>query len=673
MIAIDRRRPRPGEPGSEAEADGPDSQPLDTPEPAQLRPNITATTAGGPFAQVPTPQIGAPNSQPVLRAPEPTTPPAQSLSVAQTALGSAKPGTQAAPMFGGAGGVSLPGLGVVSGGPGTSPPAQPQTQPAPPINPAWVNTTTAGGPQGQVAPGSMIPPTPQVGAPIPTLSAPGAPSQTQSFNLPNAATQFPGADGKGNVSGGGSSGQFWQAFDQSQSAPLSPEEQSKATRIMQGDQSLMNEYKQQYGNGWFEKWGADQNMYAKRLTNQTATAGDINALAGMSGEEAWDVISGKTTIGGSQDGSQMGTNYMNALRAMTTDQRRQFLSQWPEGSRNRALIEGSLAAQGIAVDNADTGQRWEGKTQNNGPFASAVPVYSNDVRGTGVNSQGLAGYGTPTPQIAPPPGTGGYDPGNAGGGVTATPGKINTTTGGTGGSGGAPVVGGGPSGAPAFPSTPAPGVGAPGDLTNLDPVQQAMRDETLRRLQNPSPYDDALWQKEVDRAKLSSDEQWKRNRDSLDADLAARGINFSSIAGDKLSDFNTARSRSWDDTLTGFLSDRAKGIGSARDQAFNAGNTERTYYDDQRQRGIDNQFDVTRLAEALRQGQEGTALDWTRLGLDALGNSTAGAADLGAGAAASAGQTGTQDYITQWLAQFYGNKKPTPQTGAPSTVNYGMQ
>jgi hypothetical protein len=202
----------------------------------------------------------------------------------------------------------------------------------------------------------------------------------------------------------------------------------------------------------------------------------------------------------------------------------------------------------------------------------------------------------------------------------------------------------------------------------------AMRNETLRRLQNPSPYDDALWQKEVDRAKASSEEQWKGRRDALDADLAARGINWSSVAGDKLSDFNTARGRSWDDVLTGFLSDRAKGIGSARDQAFNAGSTERNYYDKLRQDAIGNQFDVTRLQEALRQGREGTALDWTRLGLGALGQSTSGSADLGAGMAQSAGQTGTGDYIAQLLAQFYGRNAPRPQVGSPSSpVNYGMQ
>lgn len=207
-------------------------------------------------------------------------------------------------------------------------------------------------------------------------------------------------------------------------------------------------------------------------------------------------------------------------------------------------------------------------------------------------------------------------------------------------------------------------------MTNLDPVQQAMRAETLRRLQNPSPYDDALWQAQVDKAKASSDETWRKAGDNLTADLAQRGINWSSVAGDKFSDFNTAKGRSWDDTLTGFLKDRANGIAAARDQAFNAGNTERNYYDNLRQQAIANQFDVTKLAEALRQGKEGTAIDWTRLGLDALGNSTAGAADLGAGAAASAGNTGTGDYIAQWLAQFYGKNAPKPAVAKPVATTY---
>ena len=634
MIAIDRRRPRPGEPGSEAEADGPDSQPLDTPEPAQLRPNITATTANGPFAQVPTPQIGAPNSQPVLRAPEPTTPPAP--SVAQMALGTSETAVQR--------------------------PVAPKVNTAP-LNPAWLNTTTAGGPQGQVAPGSMIPPTPQGTGGYQPGNAydPNKPESRSNVRppVPGEASPFGGVI----PPAGGPPAPTPRVGAPSPIATLSGDWTPPVAAA--GSAPLIASA----AGGTMSAAGDAANPFRGYQTEQGGKFGGYDSVP-LANDP-----SGRTFKQYDQDF----VKNANALKQVPPLSREEFAAMTASDSGANAVKDKIANGQPVSDKELAFVRQARGMELQQDTAAPTFGTFGTKAGNATAadpaeQARALAAW-QPTPQIAPPPGTGGYDPGNAGGGVTALPGGVqNVPAGPSGGvSGGAPVVGGGPSGAPAFPSTPAPGVGAPGDLTNLDPVQQAMRDETLRRLQNPSPYDDALWQKEVDRAKLLSDEQWKRNRDSLDADLAARGINFSSIAGDKLSDFNTARSRSWDDILTGFLSDRAKGIGSARDQAFNAGNTERTYYDDQRQRGIDNQFDVTKLQEALRQGQEGTALDWTQLGLNALGQGTSGAADLGAGAAASAGNTDTTDYLTQWLAQFYGNKKPTPQTGAPSTVNYGMQ
>lgn len=548
------RRKRPGEDfGGEADAVQSDL----TGESKPLTPPLTATSANGPIARVPAPQIGAPG--PVLKAPEPIATPQAPQSVAGIALGTSAPKVNMAP---------------------TATPGQP--------------------PAG---------PTPQVGAPAPiqTLSGEWTPPTASAQSAPLIAsaaggTMTPQGDASNPFKGyetdqGGKFGGY-------DSVPLAGD--AKGRTFKQYDQDFVTNAR---------SLGLDKlPPIDPRLFTQMYTAN--NNL----GEEIKDKIANGQPV---------------------TDLEKQYI----------ARARGMELQQDTAAPTFGTFGTKEGTTTAKDPAEQARLL---EQMRTGAIPSG------PAPQVGAPPG------------VTAPPSKVNTTTAGpAGGGGGAPAVGVGPSGTPAFPSTPSPSVGSPRDVTDLDPVQQAMRDETLRRLQNPSPYDDALWKREEDRARLSHDEQWKRERDNLDADLAARNINWSSIAGDKFSDFRTAKGRAWDDVLTGFLSDRAKGIGSARDQAFNAGQTERTYYDDQRQRGIDNQFDVTRLAEALRQGREGTAIDWTRLGLGALGTSADNSADLGAGAAASAGQTGTGDFIAKWLEQYYGKRVPKPGVGAPAPAMAG--
>lgn len=156
-------------------------------------------------------------------------------------------------------------------------------------------------------------------------------------------------------------------FDRSQSAPLTAEEQDLATRIMKGDPALMAEYQAKYGTAWLTTWEADQNKFYLRLVNQTATAEELAKLSGLSGQDAWDIMSGKN--------NPSGANYLNALKAMTPAQRQAFLDQWPAGSYDRVLVEGSLAAQGVTVAIADTGRRWDGTSKFISPWAPAVPVY----------------------------------------------------------------------------------------------------------------------------------------------------------------------------------------------------------------------------------------------------------------------------------------------------------
>ena len=541
-------------------------------------------------------------------------------------------------------------------------------------------------------------------------SAPGAPSQTQSFNLPNAATQFPGADGTGPTTGGSSPGAFYQRFDQSQAAPLSPEEQSKATRIMQGDQSLMNEYKQQYGAGWFDKWGADQDMYDKRLRNQTATGGDINALSGMSGQKAWDVISGKTTIGGSQDGSQMGTNYMNALRSMTPDQRTQFLNQWPEGSYDRAMIEGSLAAQGITSGSGDTGQRWDGKTQNNGPMASAIPVYSGNVQGTGTNSQGLAGYGAPSspptpggapalPSVAPAPtagpnfdefmrqeqerlageakhnaGPGGFDKGIlAGEGYTATPGKVGTTY--------APPAG--------SPATGLPGVGAaPSGAFTQTPTtaENALTNQTL----DYGPLTDRfkVAQSELENWDKTSNPQFQADLRDAMRKAAAGGALGSGMLQTSIGDIAQNRELTRQGMGTSFLNNALTGsIGDAKDRAnfaagqqgFQAGQQQTAFGQGVTEAELNDRLTGNAFSRALQTliaGQSGNPAD-TQLALSGIfGNAGADAGNalssLIGNKTANGGAADTSGYLQMILDAIKKQGGGTTATAGGSTYD-GLQ
>lgn len=367
---------------------------------------------------------------------------------------------------------------------------------------------------------------------------------------------------------------YYQAFNQNQSTPLSPEEQKIATRIMQGDQSLMNEYKQKYGADWLNKWGADQDMYDARLRNQTATAQDINGLRGMSGQKAWDVISGKTTIGGSQDGSQMGTNYMNALRAMTPDQRQQFLGQWKEGSYDRQLIEGGLAAQGITAQNADTGRRWNGATQNMGAMAPAVPVYQEGtVRGTGVNSQGLEGF----------------DWSNAAAKTAASTQGLPGVSASQGGQGG-----------------PTGQTGAGNVAQTATTPENALTLQTLSRAPGADRYQQAMsqwdaWQK-------STNPQYQAaNRDAL-RQAAAGGSLGSGMLNTSLGDLAANRQLQMDtqkqnflsQALTGSIEDAFRDVGIAQQQqGFQKG---------QQDTAFQNAMQGAGLQEALRSGAFNRAL-----------------------------------------------------------------
>lgn len=194
--------------------------------------------------------------------------------------------------------------------------------------------------------------------------------------------------------------------------------------------------------------------------------------------------------------------------------------------------------------------------------------------------------------------------------------------------------------------------------TNLNPLQDRMRQQTMDWLNNPSPYDDALWQREVDRARATYDQQTNTGRQRLEAELAGRGVDFGTIGGREFSDFESNRARGFDDILTGFLSDRARGISDARAQAFNAGNSERNYYDNLRQ---------TARGNAMEEWQAGdqSSQRWLAMAMNALGIGTdnAGQASQGYGQTGAMAGAGNAE-LMKYLAEYFGTR---PQVAAPGT------
>ncbi len=555
----------------------------------------------------------------------------------------------------------------------------PQIQAAPPpAIPAETTPTAASVPPAvpAVAPAPAPAPTPTP-TPYGTATGAGAPDQTLSYGYSgSAANLFPGADGKGLTTGGASPGQFWQAFDQSQAAPLDPAEKAKAEAMMRGDQSLMNQYKQQYGANWLQQWGADQDKYAERLRNQTASASDINNLKGKSATDAWAVISGAN--------NPSGANYMNALRAMTSDQRKQFLDQWPEGTRDRAIMEGSLAAQGITVDKADTGQRWDGKTQNNGPMASAIPVYSQGVQGSGVNSQGLAGFGTPSAPSSPatagqaPPAPAGTLPGVAPApagapaaatgtpteAATATPNKVATSTAPASSpatstaAGGLPGVTASPSGA--FTATP------------TDP-----NDSLLNKTLDYGPLTDRfkVAQSELENWDKTSNPQFQADLRDAMRKAAAGGALGSGMLQTSLGDITANRELQRQGQGTSFLNNALTGsIQDAKDRAnFAAG--QQGFQAGQQQTAFGQGVTEAQLNEALTNGSFQRALQSLLAGSNGnpadiqlalsqiFGNQASNAGNALGGLiqnkTANSTNTGTNSYLGQLLAGILGGNATT--------------
>lgn len=193
---------------------------------------------------------------------------------------------------------------------------------------------------------------------------------------------------------------------------------------------------------------------------------------------------------------------------------------------------------------------------------------------------------------------------------------------------------------------------APFRVTPGTSATQGLQDSAVtaaqRALDNPSPYDDALFKQEVG-----------RGSEALNADLANRGLDYSSIAGDLFS------SR----VLQPLLSERARSIGDARSQALAGAQSvvgqrtgleagardelrgERSYSDVLRQQARDNSVQQYQL-------QEGSFQETLRQAL-ASGDPTKALYALNQAAGQYGDQAaGTNDALAQlakqFATQFYG-------------------
>lgn len=190
-----------------------------------------------------------------------------------------------------------------------------------------------------------------------------------------------------------------------------------------------------------------------------------------------------------------------------------------------------------------------------------------------------------------------------------------------------------------------------------DPLQQQTQDEASRALANPSAYDDTLFQQEV-----------SRGRESLDADIASRGLDYSTIAPQLFS------SR----VLQPLLSERARTISADRQRAQEVAQGvigqrtgleaqgrgelrgERGYTDTLRERARQNEIERYQLGEGQFQTtlQQALASGDPSRALAALQSAAYGMGGPASAYGAQAEATGSslQDLAQSFIEQFYGNR-----------------
>ena len=189
------------------------------------------------------------------------------------------------------------------------------------------------------------------------------------------------------------------------------------------------------------------------------------------------------------------------------------------------------------------------------------------------------------------------------------------------------------------------------------PLQDRAQQEAMRALESPSPYDDQLFQQEVDRA-----------RQSFNADIAERGLDYSSIAPQEFSRT----------VLNPMLSERARGISEARRNALAGAQSvigqrtgleeggraelrgERGYTDTLRERARQNAIEQYQLGEGQFQQtlQQALASGDPSRALAALQSAAYGMGQPAAAYGQQAEQSGAglQELAQSFIEQFYGKQ-----------------
>jgi hypothetical protein len=189
------------------------------------------------------------------------------------------------------------------------------------------------------------------------------------------------------------------------------------------------------------------------------------------------------------------------------------------------------------------------------------------------------------------------------------------------------------------------------------PLQDRAQQEAMRALESPSPYDDQLFQQEVQRA-----------RGSFDADIASRGLDYSSIAPQEFSR----------QVLNPLLSERARTISEARRNALAGAQSvigqrtgleqggreelrgERGYTDTLREQARRNAIDQYQLGESQFQQtlQQALASGDPSRALAALQSAAYGMGGPAAAYGQQAEQSGAglQELAQSFIEQFYGNR-----------------
>lgn len=193
------------------------------------------------------------------------------------------------------------------------------------------------------------------------------------------------------------------------------------------------------------------------------------------------------------------------------------------------------------------------------------------------------------------------------------------------------------------------------------PLQDQAQAAASRALENPSAYDDSIFKADV-----------ARGRESLDADLANRGLDYSTLAPQLFSDR----------VLSPLLSERARTISADRQRALEGATSvigqrtgleaqgrgelrgERGYTDTLREQARQNELQRRALQESSFQTtlQQALASGDPSRALAALQSAAYGMGQPAAAYGEQAQQTGAGlgELAQQFIQQFYGNRGTTP-------------